>query len=79
MRRTGTLAIILGSALLVGVANAAVPASEDIQAPRTESEDIQAPRTASEDIQSPRTSNDDLQAPRIQQHDRRQDVQAPRG
>ena len=89
MRRTGTLAIILGSTLLVGVANAAVPASQDIQAPRTESEDIQAPRTssediqaprtASEDIQSPRTSNDDLQAPRIQQHDRRQDVQAPRG
>jgi len=89
MKRTGTLAIILGGTLLAGVANAAVPASEDIQAPRTESqdiqaprnysEDIQAPRTASEDIQSPRASNEDLQAPRIQQHDRRQDVQAPRG
>jgi hypothetical protein len=54
MRHTGTLAIFLGTALLASVASAAVPASEDIQAPRSSSQDIQAPRTESEDVQAPR-------------------------
>jgi hypothetical protein len=75
MKRTGTLAIILGSALLAGVANAAVPAAEDVQAPRAASQDIQAPRAEREDLQAPRARSEDLQAPRTES----QDIQAPRG
>ena len=85
MKRTGTLAIFLGTTLFAGVAHAAVPPSEDVQAPRSsrvydvqaprmEDRNIQAPRTANEDVQAPRTSNEDVQAPRTPN----EDVQAPR-
>lgn len=75
MKRTGTLAIFLGTTLLAGVAHAAVPASEDVQAPRSSRDyDVQAPRSASEDVQAPRSANEDVQAPRAAS----EDVQAPR-
>ncbi|MGH7304001.1 MAG: hypothetical protein ACRELZ_11960 [Candidatus Rokuibacteriota bacterium] len=69
MKRTTTLAIVLGTTLLAGVARAAPKPSEDIQAPR------------SGEIQAPRDRNEDIQAPRGQQtrYDRNEDVQAPRG
>jgi hypothetical protein len=76
MRHTGTLAIFLGTALLASVASAAVPSSEDIQAPRSSSQDIQAPRTESQDVQAPRSSSEDIQAPRTESGE---DIQAPRG
>jgi len=75
MKRISTLAIFLGTALLAGAASAAVPSSEDIQAPRSQSQDIQAPRSTNDDIQAPRSSNQDIQAPRTGN----EDIQAPRG
>jgi len=75
MKRTGTLAIFLGTTLLAGVAHAAVPASEDVQAPRSSRvHDLQAPRVEDRDLQAPRTANGDVQAPRTAN----EDVQAPR-
>jgi hypothetical protein len=76
MKRTGTLAIFLGTslALLAGVASASLPTAENIQAPRSSNQDIQAPRV-DEDLQAPRSGNQDIQAPRIES----EDVQAPRG
>jgi len=66
MKRTGTLALFLGTSLvlLAGVASASLPASEDIQAPRTGNEELQAPRSGSQDIQAPRIDGEDIQAPR---------------
>jgi hypothetical protein len=77
MKRTGTLALFLGTSLvlLAGVASASLPASEDIQAPRSSNQDIQAPRTGNEELQAPRSGNQDIQAPRIDG----EDIQAPRG
>jgi hypothetical protein len=76
MKRTGTLALFLGTslALLAGVASASLPASEDIQAPRS-NQDIQAPRSGNDDLQAPRSDNQDIQAPWIES----EDIQAPRG
>ena len=66
MKRTGTLALFLGTSLvlLAGVASASLPASEDIQAPRTGNEELQAPRSGNQDIQAPRIDGEDIQAPR---------------
>lgn len=69
MKRTTTLAIFLGWALLAGTAGASPTPAEDIQAPRTA--EVQAPRDGSEDIQAPR-------GPQTL-HDRDEEVQAPRG
>ena len=76
MKRTGTLAIFLGTSLtlLAGVASASLPGSEDIQAPRSSNQDIQAPRV-NEDLQAPRADNQDIQAPWVESDE----VQAPRG
>jgi hypothetical protein len=77
MKRTGTLALFLGTSLvlLAGVASASFPGSEDIQAPRSSSQDIQAPRAANDELQAPRSDNQDIQAPWIESDE----VQAPRG
>jgi hypothetical protein len=77
MKRTGTLAVFLGTSLvlLAGVASASLPASEDIQAPRSSNQDIQAPRAANDELQAPRSDNQDIQAPWIESDE----VQAPRG
>jgi hypothetical protein len=77
MKRTGTLALFLGTslALLAGVASASLPGSEDIQAPRSSNQDIQAPRSGNDDFQAPRSDNQDIQAPWIES----EDIQAPRG
>jgi hypothetical protein len=73
MKRSSALAIFLGTALIAGVASAAAPPFEDIQAPR--SLELQSPRQANEDIQAPRERNEDIQAPR----GGNEDIQAPRG
>ena len=73
MKGTITAAIVLGTALLAGVASASPKPGQDIQAPR--GIEVEAPRGGNQDIQSPRGGNQDIQSPR----GGNQDIQSPRG